>query len=152
MIRQQPFNLVKSGEFDQFAVVIDEQHGLLSRTEGDPIFEGSALSKRAEEIVALCREMQGAAAATRAYVEAVTVAGLLEAKAAPFLRADGSRGYVQGLSMIDRIKFRDLPDAAVVEWHRRGWLGASYLHLASERRWPFLLERAGLQAAPAETQ
>jgi len=149
-VRQQPFSLARSGNGGEFVVAIDEGHQLLSETEGDPIFEGTALSKRTEEIVALCREMQAAVAATEEFVRAVRAAGLLDAKAAPFLRPDGTHGFVQGLSMIDAARLRELPEATIIEWHRRGWLGASYLHLASERRWPSLFERAGLRSAPAD--
>ena len=54
---------------------------------------------------------------------------------------DGRRYNVNGFKIVDAQKFRNLPDAIVADWHKKGWLGLVHFHLASLERFRDLMER-----------
>ena len=49
-----------------------------------------------------------------------------------------------GFKTIDMRKFHGLPEAVLVEWHRKGFLALVYAHLASHLCWNDLARKTGL--------
>lgn len=46
----------------------------------------------------------------------------------------------------DREKFASLPEAIVIDWHKKGWLALVHHHFALLERFQHLLELAGAAA------
>ena len=66
--------------------------------------------------------------------------GLLVARHAAMQFPDNSRYTLNGFRVVDAEKFLALSDAdLLLDWHRRGWICAINLHLASINNWENLL-------------
>lgn len=66
--------------------------------------------------------------------------GLLVRRHAEMQFPDRSRSTLDGFRVVDAEKFRALSDRdLLLDWHRRGWLAAINLHLASMQNWETLL-------------
>jgi hypothetical protein len=59
---------------------------------------------------------------------------------------------LQGFRTVDAPKVAQLDEAVVVDWHRKGWLGWIYLHLASLQRFIGLLARQARREPLAAAQ
>ncbi|MCZ7463975.1 SapC family protein [Rhizobium rhizogenes] len=66
--------------------------------------------------------------------------GLLRPRHADLRFPDNSRYTLDGFMVVDAEKFTALSDRdLLLDWHRRGWLAAVHLHLASMNNWEALL-------------
>lgn len=92
--------------------------------------------------------IHGAHIQTDAFVEALLAQELLVDQHADARRDSGQALMLRGFKIVDRVKFDTLPDALVLEWHRKGWL--ALIHFLSLDRFADLLARAEGAAVPAE--
>ncbi len=118
--------------------------------EGAALFSDGKPTDMVDNIMAFCRDFHGAHIQTDAFVEALLAQDLLVDQHADARLDPGQALMLRGFRIVDRAKFDALPDALVLEWHRKGWLALIHFHFLSLDRFADLLARAEGTAVSAE--
>lgn len=134
-IRHYPFMLTrlpgKAGRQDSMVVMVDQDSPLLSKTEGQPIFDGQSISATAQRAVDLLRALARRQSATRALVNAIATAGLFVERPVRVTRPGQPDARVSGLRVVDEKAFNSLSDDAFSTLRKSGALPLIYAHLLS---------------------
>lgn len=144
-IRRYPFMLGGiEGDPDRLVLVIDAASDFFAPggTEGLPLFENNAPSQFTKDAMSFCETWQRESLNAAEYVKALRDKGLLVGKRLDGTLPSGRKFSINGFETIDQQKLADLDAETVVAWHRRGWLGACYLHIISLNRVDDLIARA----------
>jgi SapC len=127
---------------DQYAVVIDQDAGCISQTEGELLFddkgEPSAMLNRRREFIEQL-ELEGQR--TRAACQRLMALELLQPMRFDATLPDGQQLAVEGFLAINEDKLAQLPDATVVELHKSGLLALIHAHQISLPLMRGLVER-----------
>ena len=142
-VRRYPFGFIATVNPDGFALAIDAASDRIVTEggEGAALFEDGQPSPLTKQALEFCDAFQAEATATRAFAEALMAADLLIDRRADVTLADGRRTGIEGFRVVDVEKFTALPDATVLDWHRKGWLALVHFHLSSLERFSVLLDR-----------
>ena len=147
-IRRYPFVFIAHPDGKQFVLGIDRASALLEAGgEGRALFEGGKPSETTQQALAFCGAFQTDHGFTTAFGQALEEQKLLIDNQAQVKLPDGRQINLQGFRVVDREKFASLPDATIVDWHKKGWLALVHYHLASLERFAGLLELAGAPAS-----
>jgi hypothetical protein len=131
----------------QFVLGIDRASALLVESgEGRALFEDGKPSALTQQALAFCGAFQTDHSFTAAFGQALEAEKLLVDNQAQAKLPNGRQMNLQGFRVVDRQKFANLPDAVVIDWHKKGWLELVHYHLASLERFAGLLELAGQPA------
>lgn len=152
-VRRYPFGFVALPDSDRFALALDtaSERVVQDGDEGAPLFDGNGPAQLTRQALQFCEAYQLEFNNTRAFVTALQERDLLVERRANATLADGKRYALEGFRAVDPERFRNLDDATVVEWHRKGWLALVNLHLASLGRLTSLMDRQMRRAAQAGT-
>jgi hypothetical protein len=142
-VRRYPFAFAQLG--DQLVLCIDEAADALDDT-GEPLFEGEKPAPVIEKALAFARDFQVQADAAQAFATACAESGLLTDHRAEIAMKDGRKITLGGFRILDRAKFDALPDAAFIDWRKRGWLAMAYAHFMSMQSWGALVDIAAVPA------
>jgi hypothetical protein len=144
-VRRYPFVFIEAGG-DNLMLGIDvaSDRVIDGGEEGAALFDGGKPSALTEGAMAFCREFHAQHLQTRAFVAALAEHDLLVSRQADAKPADGRPLTLGGFQVVDQAKFAALPDAVVLDWHRKGWLALVHFHLASLERFVDLLAREGM--------
>ena len=150
-VRRYPFGFVTIPGSERFALALDAGSERLVRDgeQGVALFEQGAPSAITREALQYCEAYQAEFESTNAFSAALREHELLVEKRANATLADGRQYALDGFQVVDPGRFRDLDQAVVVDWHRKGWLSLVNLHLASLGRLAALVDRQAQRAAPA---
>ncbi|MBM0106364.1 SapC family protein [Steroidobacter sp. S1-65] len=142
-VRRYPFVFIHVEDQDRFVLAVDAGSERIVRQgeEGVPLFDNGAPTDVTKQALEFCRAFTGEHRATSAFSAALRAQGLLTARHADVVMPNGRKLSLSGFEVVDAEKFAALPDAVVVEWHRKGWLRLVNLHLASLDRFTDLLSR-----------
>ncbi|MCF8706418.1 SapC protein [Sphingobium faniae] len=149
-VRRYPFGFVAIPGSDRFALALDTASERLVR-EGDdgmPLFEKGEPGPLTRQALQFCEAYQAEFQNTKAFADALQEQGLLVEKRADATLPDGRRYALDGFRIVDTDRLRDLDEATVVDWHRKGWLSLINLHLASLGRLTTLMERQASRKPP----
>ncbi|WP_141452934.1 SapC family protein [Pseudoxanthomonas sp. z9] len=140
-VRRYPFVFVQTRDPEGYVLAIDAGSDAVipSGEEGSPLFENGEPSELTRQALQFCDTFTREDQATRTFAAALAEQGLLIERSANIAFADGRRTSVDGFQVVDGEKFAALPDAVVVDWHRKGWLALVHFHLASLGRFNDLL-------------
>ncbi|HEY0598149.1 SapC family protein [Sphingopyxis sp.] len=148
--RRYPFVFVDRSQ-DSFVLAIDRAAPhFAGGDEGAALFSDGKPTEVVDNILTFCRDFHGAHIQTDAFVEALLAQELLVDQHADARLDSGQALMLRGFRIVDRAKFDALPDALVLEWHRKGWLALIHFHFLSLDRFADLLARAENAAVPAE--
>jgi len=143
VFRRYPFILVNTGKADSLAVGFDEESGLISDTEGEPMFDADGKPAGVlKSVVSLLNGLQAAQEETDAFCAALAKQELLKPLRIETTSPAGRRFNITGVMAIEEQALSKIPDDVFLEWRKRGWIGAVYAHLISLGRVMQLLERA----------
>ncbi|MGY0798535.1 SapC family protein [Lysobacter sp. A286] len=142
-VRRYPFGFVSIPQSERFALALDTASERVVREgeEGMPLFEEGGPSHLTGQALQFCEAYQAEFVGTQSFVAALRDHDLLIDKRADATLADGRRYALDGFQVVDPDRFRDLDQATIVDWHRKGWLSLVSLHLASLGRLSALMER-----------
>lgn len=142
-VRRYPFGFVSIPGSDRFALALDTASERLVREgdEGTPIFENGEPGILTRQALQFCEAYQAEFENTKAFADALRSKDLLVEKRADATLPDGRRYALDGFRIVDADRLRDIDDATIVDWHRRGWLSLVSLHLTSLGRLAVLMER-----------
>nr|WP_295377572.1 SapC family protein [Pseudoxanthomonas sp.] len=140
-VRRYPFVFVQTRDPEGYVLAIDAGADavIASGEEGSPLFEDGQPSELTRQALQFCDTFTREDQATRRFTAALAEQELLIERSANIAFADGRRSSVDGFHVVDAEKFNALPDAVVLDWHRKGWLALVHFHLASLGRFNDLL-------------
>lgn len=138
-VRRYPFAFIASE--DRFILALDRDAAAVNETEGVPLFENGEPSPALSQALAFCGQFQEAHRLTRAFVDALKEHDLLVNRVADAKLRDKRSFRLGAFQVVDRERWRNLPDAAVVAFHKAGWSELVAAHLASVDRFSMLVER-----------
>lgn len=137
-----PFGLLKNPEDEnQFGIAIDAEHRLISDSEGEALFnedgtETEFLTKQKESMTNyLDQEHQ-----TKRFAKELEDAGLLVTRSIG-MNIGEKKMNVDGISMVDEEKLKELSDEDFLALHKKGMLSFIYTHLISMRQVQNLMRR-----------
>ena len=129
----RPLNLQRGPFYtsgDDLAVDLDSSR--IDTAGGEPLFDaGGEPTPYLQSIMALMRELKPGLERTKIFVETLMKLKLVGSLNINVGFDDGTKRDVTGLYTIDKDVLRGLPDAAVLDLFRRGYLHLIYLLIAS---------------------
>ena len=131
VLRRHPFSIEMHG--DAPVLTIDEDCGLLSDTEGEPLFgDGSAdeMNTPVGRAIQLLTQIDAERTRTLNLTGQLAEAGLLTSTAITLQSSEGQT-VLEGLMMVDEGKLNALDDAAFLNLRRSGALALASMHLFS---------------------
>ena len=137
-IRRQPFMVaIKEGSSDEpgkreGALALDMESPRVNTEQGEALFnEDGSNSKFLEHMNNLVNHMMGGVDSTKRYIEALVEKDLLMATKMDVNFASGEKKSFGGLHVINIEKLATLAGEELADFHKRGYLKASYLIQAS---------------------
>jgi len=112
-----------------------------TNASAEPFFVGGQPSAFTKDAMNFSGQLQAQQRTTATFGAALAEQDILVERQANTVLADGRRYNLQGFKIVDAQKFHELPDAVVLDWHKRGWLGLVQLHFASLDRFRDLAQR-----------
>jgi hypothetical protein len=140
-IRRYPFVFSKT-EKGEFLLCIDEAANVLADAGGEALFDGGKPGKLLDEATRFAGEFQHQIDGTNDFLRACRDLDLLVDNRAAFQISQSRTVSLSGFRTIDPERLEKLPDDALVDWHRRGWLLLAHCHLVSQGNWKTLATRA----------
>jgi hypothetical protein len=151
-VRRYPFLSMAIESPENFVLAIDGASDRFLTDEGDDegaaLFEAEAPSAFTRQMLGFCEAFRNDQAATLAWAAAMKAAGVLDSRHAAVTLPKGRQLTFGGFQVVDAGKLAALEDSVILEWHRKGWLAWTYLHLASLDRFSDLLARQGRVDGP----
>ena len=142
-LRRAPFFAAGNG------LALDLDHPRV-RPDGQAVFnEAGKPSVYVETVVAVLRELKAGAESVKEFTERLVALKLLEQIELDLAFDDGRPRKVIGLYTIDQQALAALPDEAVLELFRKGYLQAIHLLAASLKQVPLLAQRKNSQLLSA---
>ncbi len=142
-IRRYPFILL-GGEDDQLTLGIDTDANA-TYEGGRPLFHPDG---KETEIIAqaleFAHQFHNAYLFTREFTEALKKADIVIDCTLEIEPTPGQRVPLGAFKRIDEEKFKDLPDATILEWRKVGFLHPIYFLLQSMNNWDLLLVKNGM--------
>jgi hypothetical protein len=148
-VRRYPFVFDRIPSADQYLLCIDEGADLFMAAGGEPLFINGKPSPLTERALQFCSAFQNQAEETEKFVKALWDQKLLVENHADMTLRNGEKRTLTGFHVIDEARFGALPDATLLDWRKRGWLGLIYAHLMSTQQWAILVEIASDEATHA---
>jgi hypothetical protein len=148
-VRAYPFTLAQAND-DQLILCINEESDIVSKTEGQPLFdaEGKA-TEFFEGVNNFFKEFIDANNVSRNITAQLAEMGLFKADGLQYRDAAGAERRVNGFFVIDREKFDALTDEQFLSLRKFGVLPAIYAHFSSLERIGALITRLPVEAATA---
>lgn len=148
-LRRYPFIMVRAEEnSDRMLVCMDPSWKGFSETEGEALFkEDGEPTELLVNVQKFLEAFEQEAERTREFCTRLDAAGLLQDMRFDATMGDGEKLSVDGFLTIDEAKFKELPEATVLEWHRNGMLGVLELHRLSLSNMANLAQMLATQAA-----
>lgn len=141
-VRRYPFVFAEAGEQGfALALDVDSERVVRSGDDGVALFENGKPTPLTQGAMVFCREFHQAHLQTEAFIAALAVEDLLVVRQADARSVGGDAFQLKGFRVIDTDKLAVLPDATVLDWHKKGWLALIHFHLASLDRFADLLAR-----------
>jgi hypothetical protein len=139
-IRRYPFILLGAEADDRLTLGIDVA-GRSSKPGARPLFEGDKESQTLQQSITLCEQFHGAFVFTREFSAALKASGIVEERPLELEIVPGRPTNVGTFGRVIEEKFKELPDATVLDWYKRGFLYAVYFHLQSMNNWEMMVAR-----------
>ncbi|MEZ5596311.1 MAG: SapC family protein [Pseudomonadales bacterium] len=133
-VRRYPFAFATDEQGTNLILCADMASDRLSTTEGVPLFSDGEPSEATSRMLTFCTSYQRDHEATRRFVEVLREMSLLKEQRLNIRNGDTPVKIVEGLSLLDRGRFRALDNDRFLRLRSLGYLGPIYAHLASLHR------------------
>lgn len=134
-VRRYPFVNGRGATDADVVLYIDVASDLVvdmaENPDAEPLFVDAQPSERAKLALNLCVAFQTQAPVTSAFVDEVKSRDMLERRNVKVDMPGGAQRQLTGLRVISETAYNALPDDAVLEWRKRGWLSLVHWHWAS---------------------
>ena len=144
-LRRYPFITMEIADQQQLMLGIDAASeafvDLGTAAEAQPFFDDNRTPTRpAEEVMAFCEAFHQDYLRTKAFIEALVAEDLFIMRQANIQLREAGTYQLQGFSVVDPERLRNLKPDILADWEAKGWLSAIHLHIASMQNWSLLLE------------
>jgi hypothetical protein len=130
-VRRYPFILARTREgTDEMALCVDPTAAALTAEGGEKLFADGKPGPAVNRALDFARNFEVAMQRTRAMVDALAAADLLQPGAVQF-QIDGQQRRVDGFRAMDRKRLHDLDAETFLSLRNRGYLEPIYAHLLS---------------------
>lgn len=147
-VRKYPFLFLDVPEQQQLVLCVDEgapQYREKASAEAPALFDGKAPSALCRNALAFCTEYHQHYLSTVALARDIKNAGLLEPMQSNSKLSTGRTIGLGGFYIIDEKRLVELPDATVLDFHKRGIMPLLYASLMSGLNWKRLADMASAQ-------
>lgn len=143
-LRRYPFIFARS-DVDTMTLCLDEAYGGINRDgRGERLFDADGnRTQYLENMLGFVTQYQRQHIVTQAFCKRLASLGLLEAATLSATDADGETRRLVGFQVINRQKFKAIPDADLLAMFRSDELELCYLHMHS-------LQNLGIQLSNAQ--
>jgi hypothetical protein len=139
-VRCHPFALATRGE-GEYAVIIDEDSGQISKDPEIPFFKDGELSDAVQPRLDMCGQFNMEQQKTRDFCKRVKELGLLNGQRVTQTMSDGTEVKIADYVSIDPGKLNDLDKDTLQELHVDGSLAAIFGQIFSLENWNRLIAR-----------
>ncbi len=152
-VRRYPFILIQSEDRTQTVLGFDADSKRIQPAsklkDAQPLFaEDGTAGDGARPMMEFCNAYHQQSLQGEEFVKALEAENLLEDKHVDMTFPDKSRYRLDGLLTVNAERFRALPAKTIEEWHKKAFLDAVVLHLASAQNWQNLLELQEQTSSP----
>jgi hypothetical protein len=151
-VRRFPFILLTTGNVvgdqEQLTLGIDDD-ARSSKDGAQSLFANDKETEVVTQAMQLCEHFHGAFRYSIDFTVALKASGITEQRSLEVDLPDGEKLQVGSFVAVNEEKFKNLPDATIIDWHRKGWMHAVYFHLQSLNNWEALLARTTNRMAAA---
>lgn len=144
-VRKYPFVFMDATERREFLLCIDEAASQFREKGGKdtmPFYEGDKPSELTRNALEFCTSFHNHHQMTRQFCQALVDAQLLMPVRSDAKLSSGREIHLSGFQTIDEQKFNALPEATILEFHKKGWLPLIYFMLMSSSNWKKLVDMA----------
>jgi len=139
-VRRYPFILLGQAEEDQLRLGIDRA-GRSSKAEARTLFEDGKETPVIKQAVEMGEQFHNAHMYTRDFSAALKAANIVDETTLQMEVAPGKVEPVATFKRVSEDKFRQLPEATITEWWKKGFMHAVYFHLQSMNNWEQIMLR-----------
>ncbi len=147
-VRRYPFILLGAEGSDVLHLGIDGP-AVSAKPGARPLFENGEQTAATKQAVELCEQFHQAYMFTRDFSKALADSGIIEERQLEVETSPGQKTQLGAFKRVSEDKFRQLPDATVLDWFKKGYMYGIYFHLQSMNNWELLMARNALVAQAA---
>ena len=135
-IRRYPFIFSEMPDSDQLSLCIDMNKDV-TEEGGDQRFfnEEGKPTDLASNALEFCKSYHAAARQTLEFSKWLADSDMLIEREAQINAGENTRINFSGFKIVNEKKLSELPDAQIIELHKKGWLPFLYAHLFSGAQW-----------------
>ncbi|MBV8938520.1 MAG: SapC family protein [Alphaproteobacteria bacterium] len=144
-VRKYPFVFMEVPERQQFLLCIDEGTPLFRKNGGKgarSFYEEEKPSELTRNALEFCTAFHNHYQLTRQFAEALKASDLLTPTQSDTKLFNGREIHLGGFQVVDEKKVAAMPEATVLEFHKKGWLPLLYFALMSASNWRKLADMA----------
>lgn len=137
-VRRYPFIFSEVPEQQRLVLCIDEAADNFQTTSTQPLFVDGKPTEPLQRVLQFNETFQAHYMDTRRFGEWLDQNNMLEDRVARADLGGGQTFTLRGFKLLNTDRLRDLPDAQVIELHKKGWLPLLHFHLQSLNNWGLL--------------
>lgn len=137
-IRRYPFVFTTNTGEQSFALCVDAASEFIVEGADNPLFADGKPTQTTNNALNFCAAFQAEFNKTRDFCAALEEQKLLDVKTADVNLPGGQKLVFGNFRVVSEARFQALPEAVVLDWHKRGWVGLVYAHLLSFGSWAHL--------------
>lgn len=134
-VRRYPFVFTTTQGEEQFALCVDAASEFIVDGGDNPLFQDGKPTQTTNNALNFCAAFQAEFVKTRDFCAALDEQKLLDVKAADVNLPGGQKLVFGNFRVVNEQRFQALPDAVILDWSKRGWLGLVYAHFMSFASW-----------------
>jgi hypothetical protein len=142
-VRRYPFALMNGDDSSDISLCVDPTAERIVTGGERLLFKDGTPSPVLHSVARFCASYAREQIRTRHLVNALREADLLIERTVDIALRDGEKVAMRGFRVVDEKRLASVPEELVVEWWRKGWMGAIYGHLVSLGNFGRLYVRAG---------
>ncbi|MDX2143475.1 MAG: SapC family protein [Rhodospirillaceae bacterium] len=150
-VRRFPFILLGKATDERLQLGVEETASS-DKPDARALFEGDKETQIVRDALNMCEQFHGAYRFTADFSKALKDSGLIEERELDVNMANGEKTTLGTFQAVNEDKFKNLPDATVLEWRKKGFLHAIYFHLQSLNNWESLLAKANERFAAMQAK
>lgn len=121
-VRRYPFILLSQTDGSEIALCVDGESDLIETNSERPLFNDGKPSQLMQNVARFCSAYAREQNRTREFVAALKAHDLLIPRAADITLPDGQKIGMRGFKVVDENRVKNLPEATVQEWWKKGWI------------------------------
>ncbi len=144
-VRRFPFILLGNQGDERLQLGVEET-AQTNKPGARALFEGGKETELLRQQLDMCEQFHNAYLYTREFSQAILDTKLLEERELNVPISASETAKLGTFNAINEDKFKELPDATILDWRKKGFLHSVFFHLQSLNNWEILLAKANERA------